>query len=101
MDRSSVIQLIGEEWTQDEYGINQKAETSRMVFANIQSVNRAEFFEGGRNGLNPEFVMTVFFGDYHGESILEYKGMRYTIYRTYRARNDNLELYVERRHGNE
>lgn len=101
MDRSSVIQLIGEEWTQDEYGINQKAETSRTVYADIKSVNRAEFFEGGRNGLNPEFVMTVFFADYHGESILEYNGMRYTIYRTYRARNDNLELYVERRHGNE
>jgi hypothetical protein len=42
----------------------------------------------------------VFFGDYAGEKIVEYNGTRYTIYRTYQARNDLIELYVERREGN-
>lgn len=100
MDRSTPIELVVETWERDAYGVNQKTETYREIYANVQSVNRAEFFEGGRNGFNPEYVMTVFFGDYGGEKVLRYEGTRYTIYRTYQRRNDELELYVERREGN-
>jgi len=100
MDRSTPINLVVETWERDDYGVNQKTETLRQVYANVQSVNRTEFFEGGRNGLNPEYVMTVFFADYQGEKVLEFQGVRYTIYRTYQRRNDELELYVERREGN-
>ena len=50
----------------------------------VDSVTRSEFFEAGRNGLNPEFVFRVFFGDYEGgERLVEYRGKRYSIYRTY------------------
>ena len=69
------------------------------MFCNVASVTANEFFEGGRNGLNPQFRMTMFNGDYNGERILEYSGSRYAIYRTYLARNDQLELYVERQGG--
>ena len=67
----------------------------------MKSVTRDEFFNGGRNGLNPELVLTVFFGDYSGEKIAEVNGIRYTIYRTYQLRNDTIELYTERRVGND
>lgn len=100
MDRSTPIKLVVDTWERDAYGVNQKTETLRQIYANVQSATRAEFFEGGRNGLNPEYVMTVFFADYQGEKVLEYNGARYTIYRTYQRRNDELELYVERREGN-
>lgn len=100
MDRSTPINLISVTWQPDVYGIQQPTEHSRMVFANVRSVTRDEFFNAGRNGLNPEYSFVVFFGDYAGEKIVEYNGMRYTIYRTYQARNDLIELYVERREGN-
>ena len=100
MDRSTPIMLISVTWTADEYGVKQPTETPKKVYANVKSVTRAEFFDGGRNGLNPEFVFGVFFGDYSGEKILEYNGTRYTVYRTYQLRNDTLELYAERREGN-
>jgi hypothetical protein len=100
MDRSTPITLISETWAADAYGVRQPTETAKKVYANVRSVSRNEFFDGGRNGLNPELVMTVFFGDYSGEKILEYNGTRYTVYRTYQLRNDTLELYVERREGN-
>jgi hypothetical protein len=100
MDRSTPIYLITETWTRDAYGINQKTETERKVYADIRSVGMSEWFEGGRNGLNPELQMTMFFGDYQGEKIVKYNGIRYTVYRTYFARNDTIELYVERREGN-
>lgn len=99
MDRSETIKLIKSEYILDENGIRRPQETEREVFAAVRSVTSSEFFEGGRNGLNPEFRFTVFFGDYEGERVCEYKGMRYAIYRTYHERNDNLELYVERQGG--
>lgn len=70
-----------------------------MVYANVTSVSADEWFEGGRNGLNPDLRFRMFKFEYHGEEIIEYKGQRYAVYRTYEARNDILELYVERKQG--
>ena len=74
MDRSNVIKLISETRTQDAYGVWKATQTSRQVYANVQSASMYEFFEAGRNGLNPQYKMTMFFGDYQGESIVEYNG---------------------------
>lgn len=99
MDRSDVIKLISVTRTQDKYGQFVDTETSRQVYCQVGSITQSEFYEGGRNGLNPEYRFTVFFADYEDETIIEYKGKRYAVYRTYLARNDKLELYVERKGG--
>lgn len=99
MDRSDVIKLISVTRTQDIYGQFVDTETSRQVYCQVGSITQSEFYEGGRNGLNPEYRFTVFFADYEDETIIEYKGKRYAVYRTYLARNDKLELYVERKGG--
>lgn len=99
MDRSNVIKLISSTKTQDNNGVWRETLTERQVFCNVSSVTASEFFEGGRNGLNPEYRMTMFNGDYQGETMLKFNGRTYAIYRTYLDRNDNLELYVERKGG--
>lgn len=99
MDRSDVINLISESRTQDDYGRWIATKTSKQVMCQVDSITRAEFFDGGRNGLNPEFKFTMFFGDYSGESIVEYQGKTYAVYRTYLRRTDIIELYVERKGG--
>jgi hypothetical protein len=99
MDRSNVIKLISSTKTQDNNGVWRETLTERQVFCNVSSVTASEFFEGGRNGLNPEYRMTMFNGDYQGETMLKFNGHTYAIYRTYLDRNDNLELYVERKGG--
>lgn len=99
MDRSTVINLIGMERTQDDHGVWRSSTTSRQVFAQVDSVTQREFYEAGRNGLNPEFKFTVFFDDYQNEPVVEYNGQQYAVYRTYLTRNDKLELYVERKGG--
>lgn len=99
MDRSEVITLLAATKTQNAYGVWVETLTDRDVFCQVDSVSRAEFFDGGRNGLNPEFRMTMFAGDYQGERLLIYKGMTYSVYRTYQGRNDTVELYVERKGG--
>lgn len=99
MDRSDVCTLLAAERTQDAYGVWVETITERDVFCSVNSVTRAEFFEGGRNGLNPEYRITMFYADYNGETMLRYKDKTYTIYRTFLGRNDTLELYVERQGG--
>ena len=100
MDRSAVAYLIAETYTQDAYGVLQPTETRKKIYCNVSSVSASEWFEGGRNGLNPELRLTMFSGDYSGEKVVEYDASRFTVYRTYAARNDTVELYCERREGN-
>ena len=99
MDRSTPIKLLATQKSQNYYGVWEETQTSRDVFCQVESVTRAEFFEGGRNGLNPEFRMSMFSGDYNGERLLMYNGNTYSIYRTFIAKNDIIELYVERKGG--
>lgn len=70
------------------------------MYCDVRSVTQSEWFEGGRNGLNPEYRFTMFAPEYHGEQICEFNGNRYTIYRTYLARNEMIELYVQKEQGN-
>lgn len=100
MDRSTVIYLVGETYEQNDYGVLIPTTTKTQVYADVTSVTATEWFEGGRNGLNPEYRMRIFAPEYNGEKIIEYNGIQYTIYRTYMARNDILELYVQRKMGN-
>lgn len=99
MDRSDVITLYSETSVRDQNGVYQTIQTSRNVFAQVDSVTAAEFFEGGRNGLNPEIRCTVFAYDYNGERVIGHNGQKYGVYRTYRGRGDALELYCERKGG--
>ena len=69
------------------------------MYCQVNSVTRSEFFEGGRVGLNPEYMITMFGPDYDGQEIIIYKGKRYAVYRTYQGRNDTIEIYVERKGG--
>lgn len=99
MDRSDIVTLVGYSRTQDEFGVWRSTPSERQVFCSVDSVTRDEYFEGGRNGLNPEYRITMFFGDYNGENTVVYNGISYGVYRTYHAKTDELELYVERKGG--
>ncbi len=99
MDRSTVVYLIAEAYEKNEYGVQTAIETRREVFAQVDSVTASEFFEGGRNGLNPELRFRMFLYDYNGERVIEHNGQRYGIYRTYEGRGDTIELYAERKGG--
>ena len=99
MDRSAQITLLSTTKTQNDYGVWVETITEKNVFCQVDSVTRAEFFEGGRNGLNPQYVFTMFFADYEGETVVEFEGQTYSVYRTFRRRDDTLEIYVERRGG--
>lgn len=99
MDRSNVVTLISETYSADSIGQMVATEVERDVFCNVASVSQNEWFQGGQNGLNPEYQVTMFAPDYEGEKIVEFNGVRYGVYRTYMRQDELLELYLERKTG--
>lgn len=95
-----VIKLVAKEYVKNLYGVPIESRTYREIFCQIHSITRQEFFDAGRNGLNPAFMFTTAAVNYNGESLLEYQGKTYSIYRTYQVPGtDYMELYVERKGG--
>lgn len=101
MKKSDVAYLVSESWTQDNTGVQRRSTEKRKVFVKVSSVNSQEWFEGGRNGLNPQYRFTMFQFDYLGEKIIEYNGIQYTVYRTFNKSVDEIELYTELKKGND
>ena len=98
----TTIRLITpEQRYQDEDGIwRTRGTAEREIFARVSSIDRNEFFAAGEAGFRPLYRMTVFMGEYQGESLCKYDGNIYAIYRTYHVPGtDNLELYVQRKSG--
>lgn len=83
----------------NKYGVYEQTKEAREVFCQVDSVTRAEFFGGGRNGLNPQYKFTMFSGDYEGEDTVIYNGLPYGVYRTFNPEMDRVELYCERKGG--
>ena len=99
MDRSEVCFLVTRTHARDANGIMQPTETETQVFCAVQSVSASEWFEGGRSGLNPVYRLTLFKGDYSGQEIVKLNNVRYSVYRTYEAKDNNIELYVQKEGG--
>lgn len=96
----NVLILYQDTKTQNEYGVWETNSDPITVFCQVSSVSQTEFYQGGRNGLNPEYRFTVFQGDYHNEIFCEYNGKGYAIYRTFLVPGtDYIELYAERQGG--
>ena len=97
--QDDVITLISNTFEGDSIGQQKPIVLRRDVFCRVSAISRREWFDAGHSGLKPELMFTVFFGDYCGEKTVEYNGERYTVYRTYRADQETVELYCERRAG--
>lgn len=82
----------------DDIGNPIRTEKSSEVWAKLKSVTRAEFQAAGAMGLRPSFLVEVPDVDYHGETLVELSGERYSVYRDYR-KGENRELYVTQKRG--
>lgn len=99
------IGLVSMTYSRNEIGERVPGETTTVVWAHVKSVNRTEWMEGGRLGLNPGLVFETPRVNYNGEKVVIYPvrpeadptpARRYAVYRTYtRDTDDVVELYAE------
>ena len=100
MDRSDVIKLISKNQVQNDDYTWTEQETATEVFCDVRSITQTEWFNAGRNGIDhPAFVFVIHQYEYNNQQIVEYRGQRYGVYRTYVRRNESLELYCEAKGG--
>lgn len=96
MVRADVLTLISE--SPAAHGrFDAPTETRRQVFCTVRSVGMREAYEALSHGLRPEwvFVLTHSF-EYQGEKRCEFRGVNYTVLRTYVTEADGIEITVER-----
>lgn len=94
-----VLYLLSSVSEQDDNGVWRSTYAKRQVYCKRGNITRSEFFNAGRNGLNPQYEFTVFAGDYQGEELLSYNDETLSIYRTYHTDSDYIELYCEKKGG--
>lgn len=95
MDRSNVINLISKTYAADSIGQYKPELSAREVYCDVRSITRAEWYDAGRQGFKPDISFVMFAPDYQGEDLIEWNGRRYSVYRTYIAQNEALELYCQ------
>lgn len=100
MNRAKKIKLISMTYTPDVIGQMIPTETETNPFAIVRDVSRSES-ERPVEGLRPSKVFDVLMTEYDGQEVIEYKGARYQIYRTYLRDDARIELYGGVRLGNE
>lgn len=96
MDRSDVLELVIKTQTKNDLGIFETTEEKKKIFCSVESIGASEFFNAGQNGHKPSLKFTVNRYEYSGESVVEYKGTRYSVYRTYIKKGEAIELYCEK-----
>lgn len=99
MTRINKILLISEVETTDEIGQPTTSESTTELIAEVRSVSQSEFMQGNQDGISPAFVFIISIFGYSGQKILQYNGDRYSIYRTYQADDNIIELYAEQEIG--
>lgn len=96
MNIAEKISLVTKTYTTDSIGQRVETRSTTDVFALVESASQSEFFNGGQNGLRPEYKFTVRLNEYGGQEALKYKSVEYTIYRTYRRDDGRIELHTQR-----
>lgn len=99
MTKIGKITLITETQAQDSIGQLITSESTVDVIGEVKSVSQSEYMQGRQDGLSPSFVFLVSIFAYSGQTIVSYNGSRYSIYRTYEADENTIELYCEREVG--
>jgi len=67
----------------------------RRILAEKKSIRQSEFYQAAVTDYKPELTFVIWPHEFDGESILEYKGKHYNIFRTFEKDMKNLELICE------
>lgn len=99
MTKIGKITLISQTQVTDNIGQIIETESKASVIGNVRSITQSEYMQGRQEGLSPAYVFDISIFAYSGQKIVEYQGERYSVYRTFEADENYIELYCEREVG--
>ena len=99
MNKYGEITLCRKGFLQDCIGqaIDESVE-ERKIQCTVDSIGRGEWVTAQQGGYEAEIMVKVFSASYNGESLAQYNGKTYEIYRTFQV-GDETELYLGTRIG--
>ena len=99
MNKYGEITLCKKGFLQDCIGqaIDEAVE-ERTIQCEVDSIGRGEWITAQQGGFQSEIMVRVFSVSYNGESLAQYCGKTYEIYRTFQS-GDMTELYLGTRIG--
>ena len=65
-------------------------ETKRDIFGNKITLKQSEYYNSTLAGVQIEHKIDIYTADYNGETLAEYNGNRYKIFRTSEAKNGEI-----------
>lgn len=78
--------------TLDSYGDTVNAYTDTIVFANIKSVTRSEFYSANMSGIKIDAVFEVHIEDFDNQTMVTYGTINYDVIRFYQKGEGSVEL---------
>lgn len=95
------LTLIKETTTYDDIG-NQipGAPIETIIFCEVNSISRNEFYNASMAGLKPSIIFTVHPYEYNDEEKIKFEDKNYKVIRTYSKNTEELELTCEKVLGN-
>lgn len=97
LDWCEDVTLIDSAFMVDGFGNQIEQPVKTQVMASKKEVSMNEFYSAAQAGIRPEVELIVHSFEYSGEQIVEYRGQRYSVIRTYQRSDDEIELYLERK----
>ncbi len=99
MNKYGEITLCRRGFQQDCIGqaIDESLEV-RTIQCEVDSIGRSEWITAQQGGYESDIMVKVFSASYNGESIAQYNGKTYEVYRTFQD-GDQTELYLGTRIG--
>lgn len=85
--------------TKDSLGQYIRSEKADQIFCAQLSITRSEFYTAGMLGLKPEKLLIVDSESYDQQQILEFEGIKYSIYKNFMRSDGFTELYCQVRSG--
>lgn len=97
-----IAYLIDKKIISDSIGNQLSAESKIEIFVSEESINRIEYFSAAQNGMQSDLKLVTCLLNYGGQKEIEYCNKRFTIYRTYKNKREELiELYAKEKLNNE
>jgi|LFRM01.1.fsa_nt_gb SPP1 family predicted phage head-tail adaptor len=83
--------------TSNATGLAVETNTDTIVYADVQSVRRAEFYASNAAGNTVDIVFIVNADDYDGQMAVVYDSVDYSVVRSYQKGLGRVELNCQRR----
>lgn len=79
-------------YTTDVNGRSVQTNTDTVVWANVSSATRSEFYAANANGIEASIMFSIHLEDWGGQSHVVYNGKTYRVVRTYLRGLGTVEL---------